>query len=279
MGCKPRVLALIRARAGEYHARIRQRGDKDADLQALPAGGVKQRHLRACPVHLHRMAWGMGDPGGQPGCINVLSHKLAKPLVAVIPLACARRLCGVAAPQHLQSHLVAPGARLGDSVEIDRDEIPLSMAAPVDEPVRQLMISNPTKLLTRCDVVFHQRTAGFLHSGVRAPQTRTDLADRPTFQHLIHYRPVVSHNQTPLVTPRALKSRGHQNPPPDRYWMLTNALLNTHHGVTRHDRATHGLNAAVVVDQIAPARVLVLKALIGMHHPPGFRVTRRDRLG
>ena len=93
------------------------------------------------------MARRMGDPGGQPGCINVLSHKLAKPLVAVVPLACARRLCGVAAPQHLQGHLVAPGARLGDSVEIDRDEIALSMAASVDEPVHQLMIRNPTKLL------------------------------------------------------------------------------------------------------------------------------------
>ncbi|MGV0380679.1 hypothetical protein, partial [Corynebacterium lehmanniae] len=42
----------------------------------------------------------------------------------------------------------------------------------------------------------------------------------------------------PLVTPRALKSRGHQNPPPDCYWMLTNALLDTHHGVTRYDRVT-----------------------------------------
>ena len=107
------------------------------------------------------MAWGMGDPGGQPSCINVLGYTLAKPLVAVIPLARARRLCGVAAPQHLQSHLVTPGARLGDSVEIDRDKIPLSIAAPVDEPVRQLMIRNPAKLLTRCDVVFHQRIAGF----------------------------------------------------------------------------------------------------------------------
>ena len=238
MGGKPRVLALIRARAGEHHARIRQRGDKDADLRALSTGGVKQPHLRACPVHLHRMARGMGDPGGQPGCINVLGHKLAKPLVAVIPLACARRLCGVAAPQYLQGHLVAPGARVGDSVEIDRDEIALSMAASVDEPVHQLMIRNPTKLLTGCDAVFHQRIACFLHRGVRAPQTRTDLADRPAFEHLIHYRPVVSHSQTPLVTPRALKSRGHQNPPPDCYWMLTNALLDTHHGVTRYDSAT-----------------------------------------
>ena len=35
-----------------------------------------------------------------------------------------------------------------------------------------------------------------------------------------------------------LQSRGHQNPPPDRYWMLTNALLDTHHAVTRYDRAT-----------------------------------------
>lgn len=92
------------------------------------------------------------------------------------------------------------------------------------------MIRNPTKLLTGCDVVFHQRIASLLHGGVRAPRTRTDLADRPAFQNLIHYRPVVSHNQTPLVTACPEVTRSPESP--------TGLLLDTHHGVTRYDRAT-----------------------------------------
>ncbi|MDN8627321.1 hypothetical protein, partial [Corynebacterium ureicelerivorans] len=55
----------------------------------------------------------------------------------------------------------------------------------------------------------------------------------------------------PLVTPRALKSRGHQNPPPDCYWMLTNALLDTHHGVTRYDRATDDASQQAATAQAA----------------------------
>lgn len=53
-----------------------------------------------------------------------------------------------------------------------------------------------------------------------------------------------------------------------------------------HDRVVvtvgftrHRLNTTVIADQVTPGGMLVLEALIGVHHPPGFRCTRRDRLG
>ena len=53
-----------------------------------------------------------------------------------------------------------------------------------------------------------------------------------------------------------------------------------------HDRVVvtvgftrHRLHTTVVVDQVTPGGMLVLETLIGVHHPPGFRCTRCDRLG
>ena len=53
-----------------------------------------------------------------------------------------------------------------------------------------------------------------------------------------------------------------------------------------HDRVVvtvgftrHRLHTTVVTDQVAPGRVLVLEALVSVHHPPRFRHTNRDRLG
>lgn len=135
-------------------------GVEDADLRTLPTCGIKKPHLCPSSVHLHRMSWGMGDPGCQPGRVHVLGRKLAKPLVAVEPLARTRRLGNVAAPQHLQGHFVAPGVRFGHLIEIDRYEIPLRVAAPVDKTVRQFIISNTAQLLACLDVAFGESIAG-----------------------------------------------------------------------------------------------------------------------
>ena len=60
------------------------------------------------------MPWCMGDPGGQPGRVDMGGNQLAEPVVAVMTLARLGGGGGVASPQYLQGVLRTPCARIND---------------------------------------------------------------------------------------------------------------------------------------------------------------------
>ena len=192
--------------------------------------------LRRCLCAWRRLLCGFGSryvATGSPSALFATAHNGSVSLRLL-------RTLGPRAPQNVPPPLLSDsGAPPGPSTR--------STGTNYAESQYQLpridnsFIIKPSNLGSGRELLCLQHCTNFLHRGMRASHRRCDLANGPAFEHKVHHRPVASHNRTPLAMPRALQSRGHQRVSPEKlqcYSILTIALLDTHHGVTKCTRAT-----------------------------------------